>query len=103
MLSFPGLFQFVRFIIILTHTTATDKLTDSGANERVFYGLTSMQGWRIGKFGSCLCSIICSSFTEMEDAHAVVLDLEAANDKKNCFFAVYDGHGGAPSSSYPIS
>ena len=32
----------------------------------------------------------------MEDAHAVVLDLEAANDNQNCFFAVYDGHGGAP-------
>jgi protein phosphatase 2C family protein 2/3 len=32
----------------------------------------------------------------MEDAHAIVLDLEAANDKQNCFFAVYDGHGGAP-------
>lgn len=30
----------------------------------------------------------------MEDAHAIVLDLEAANDKQNCFFAVYDGHGG---------
>jgi protein phosphatase PTC2/3 len=99
MLSFPGLFQFVHLIIILTHTTATDKLTGSGANERVFYGLTSMQGWRTSKFGSCSCSIFCSSFTAMEDAHAVVLDLEAANDKQNCFFAVYDGHGGAPLSS----
>ena len=39
----------------------------------------------------------------MEDAHAVVLDLEAENGKQNCFFAVYDGHGGAPLSSYPIS
>ena len=38
----------------------------------------------------------------MEDAHAIVLDLEASNDKKNCFFAVYDGHGGAPLLSYPI-
>jgi serine/threonine protein phosphatase PrpC len=39
----------------------------------------------------------------MEDAHAIVLDLEAANDKQNCFFAVYDGHGGAPLLSYPIA
>ena len=39
----------------------------------------------------------------MEDAHAVVLDLEAANDHKNCFFAVYDGHGGAPLSFYPVA
>ena len=38
----------------------------------------------------------------MEDAHAIVLDLEAPNDKRNCFFAVYDGHGGAPIMSYPI-
>ena len=38
----------------------------------------------------------------MEDAHAIVLDLEAANEKQNCFFAVYDGHGSAPIMSYPI-
>jgi protein phosphatase 2C family protein 2/3 len=39
----------------------------------------------------------------MEDSHAIVLDLEAENDKQNCFFAVYDGHGGAPllTSSMP--
>ena len=37
----------------------------------------------------------------MEDAHAIVLDLEAANGKQNCFFAVYDGHGGTPLLSYP--
>ena len=45
----------------------------------MFYSLLSMQGWRFA----------------MEDAHAVVLDLEAANGKLNCFFAVYDGHGGS--------
>lgn len=39
----------------------------------------------------------------MEDAHAIVLDLESADDKQNCFFAVYDGHGGAPLLSYPIA
>lgn len=39
----------------------------------------------------------------MEDAHAVVLDLEAANDHQNCFFAVYDGHGGASLLSYPVA
>jgi protein phosphatase PTC2/3 len=38
----------------------------------------------------------------MEDAHAVDLNFEAADDKKNCFFAVYDGHGGPPLLSYPI-
>ena len=39
----------------------------------------------------------------MEDAHAIDLDLEAPNDKRNCFFAVYDGHGGASFLSYPLS
>ena len=38
----------------------------------------------------------------MEDAHAIVLGLEAPNGKQNSFFAVYDGHGGAPLLSYPI-
>ena len=38
----------------------------------------------------------------MEDTHAIVLDLEAASDKQNSFFAVYDGHGGAPIMSHPI-
>jgi len=58
---------------------STRKSTDHGSNDRVFYGLVSMQGWRI----------------TMEDAHAIVLDLEAPSDKSNCFFAVYDGHGGS--------
>jgi len=57
----------------------TRKSTDYGASERVFYGLVSMHGWRLA----------------MEDAHAVDLNLEAADDKKNSFFAVYDGHGGS--------
>jgi protein phosphatase 2C family protein 2/3 len=31
----------------------------------------------------------------MEDAHAIVLDLDEGKDDGNTFFAVYDGHGGA--------
>lgn len=31
----------------------------------------------------------------MEDAHAVVLDLDEGKEDSNTFFAVYDGHGGA--------
>lgn len=30
----------------------------------------------------------------MEDAHAIVLDLDGDHDDSNAFFAVYDGHGG---------
>jgi len=63
---------------------STGKSTDYGSNERVFYAIVSMQGWRI----------------HMEDAHAIVLDLEAENDKQNCFFAVYDGHGGSTMAKF---
>lgn len=30
----------------------------------------------------------------MEDAHAIVLDLDEGVEDTNTFFAVYDGHGG---------
>ena len=40
--------------IYLTVTTATTKSTDYGANERVFYSLVSMQGWRLRTFCSYL-------------------------------------------------
>ena len=64
--------------------------SDHGEDDRVVYGVSSMQGWRIS----------------MEDAHACLLDLRpdasnAANgtttlpsDKRIRFFGVYDGHGG---------
>ncbi|KAL8195768.1 hypothetical protein R6Q57_025521 [Mikania cordata] len=55
-------------------TPKTDKLSEDGENERVRYGLSSMQGWR----------------ATMEDAHAAVPDL----DPTTSFFGVYDGHGG---------
>ncbi|KAI6099568.1 PP2C-domain-containing protein [Pisolithus croceorrhizus] len=57
---------------------ATSKKTESGENDHLFFSVTEMQGWRIS----------------MEDAHAAVLNLEEIDDKKNSFFAVYDGHGG---------
>ena len=61
--------------------------SDNGQDERLAFGVSSMQGWRIS----------------MEDAHATVLDLQALNDerfkaapigKRLSFFGVYDGHGG---------
>ncbi|KAJ5041181.1 uncharacterized protein L3040_005732 [Drepanopeziza brunnea f. sp. 'multigermtubi'] len=66
-----------------------DKTSENGGDDRLIYGVSSMQGWRIS----------------MEDAHAAVLDLQSvAEDKKNTkpkdaesrlsFFGVYDGHGG---------
>lgn len=57
---------------------ATNKKTESGENDHLFFSVTEMQGWRIS----------------MEDAHAAVLNLEENHDQKNSFFAVYDGHGG---------
>ncbi|KAI5784663.1 phosphatase 2C-domain-containing protein [Geopyxis carbonaria] len=63
-----------------------EKLSESGEDDRLVYGLSSMQGWRIS----------------MEDAHAAILDLQNASKPKKVttkesrlsFFGVYDGHGG---------
>lgn len=62
--------------------------SDEGQDDRVAYGVSAMQGWRIS----------------MEDAHATILDLQAINEGEEhkpasvadrlSFFAVYDGHGG---------
>ncbi|MCJ1283874.1 Protein phosphatase 2C 2 [Xylographa opegraphella] len=66
-----------------------EKISDEGQDDRVAFGVSAMQGWRIS----------------MEDSHATVLDLQAirAEDKdfkpasvrdRLSFFGVYDGHGG---------
>ncbi|KAE8445302.1 hypothetical protein EG329_013540 [Mollisiaceae sp. DMI_Dod_QoI] len=66
-----------------------EKTSASGGDERLIFGVSSMQGWRIS----------------MEDAHAAVLDLQSAADDgaeikpadgetRLSFFGVYDGHGG---------
>jgi protein phosphatase PTC2/3 len=62
--------------------------SDEGQDDRCIYGVSAMQGWRIN----------------MEDAHAVVLDLQALEgdeelkpadtDVRISYFGVYDGHGG---------
>ncbi|EXC01123.1 putative protein phosphatase 2C 60 [Morus notabilis] len=52
----------------------TEKFSEDGGNDRLRYGLSSMQGWRAA----------------MEDAHATYPDLDASTS----FFGVYDGHGG---------
>jgi protein phosphatase 2C family protein 2/3 len=56
-----------------------------GEDERLLFGLSAMQGWRIS----------------MEDSHAAVLDLKSDEsekptnpDQRLSFFGVYDGHGG---------
>lgn len=55
-----------------------------GQDERLIYGVSAMQGWRIS----------------MEDSHTTVLDLltiteaSKAHPQKLSFFGVYDGHGG---------
>ncbi|KAK5195592.1 Protein phosphatase 2C 2 [Exophiala xenobiotica] len=64
-----------------------EKISDSGADELLIYGLSAMQGWRIS----------------MEDAHAAILDLQSEQSgkpekseasKRLAYFGVYDGHGG---------
>ncbi|CAJ1973630.1 unnamed protein product [Sphenostylis stenocarpa] len=59
---------------IYLSTPKTEKVSEDGENDRLRYGLSSMQGWR----------------TTMEDAHAAYTDL----DESTSFFGVYDGHGG---------
>ena len=56
----------------------TIKVSDSGEDERHYYGVSSMQGWRVS----------------MEDAHSAVLDLAPEGNRHIAWFAVYDGHGG---------
>ncbi|GAV84284.1 PP2C domain-containing protein [Cephalotus follicularis] len=52
----------------------TEKFSEDDENNKLRYGLSSMQGWR----------------ATMEDAHAAHPDLDASTS----FFGVYDGHGG---------
>ncbi|XP_062155038.1 probable protein phosphatase 2C 60 isoform X1 [Alnus glutinosa] len=58
----------------------TEKVSEDGENDRLRYGLSSMQGWR----------------ATMEDAHAAYPDL----DSSTSFFGVYDGHGGKVVSKF---
>ncbi|CAG7833352.1 unnamed protein product [Allacma fusca] len=58
----------------------TKKETEEGVGNRLEYGASSMQGWRVSQ----------------EDAHNCVTDL----DKNSSLFAVYDGHGGAEVAIY---
>jgi serine/threonine protein phosphatase PrpC len=77
-----------RFFISLLTRLVYQK-SDSGKDDRVIFGVSSMQGWRIS----------------MEDAHACILNLKpegqattngenTGNDRRVSFFGVYDGHGG---------
>ncbi|KAF3789844.1 putative protein phosphatase 2C 58 [Nymphaea thermarum] len=59
---------------IYLSTPKTEKFSEDGENDRVKFGLSSMQGWR----------------ATMEDAHAAIPDLDSCTS----FFGVYDGHGG---------
>ncbi|KAM3722570.1 Protein phosphatase ppm-1.G [Dirofilaria immitis] len=58
----------------------TEKVSECGGNERIYYAATSMQGWRINQ----------------EDAHNCIVNY----DEDCSFFAVYDGHGGSEVAQY---
>uniref|UniRef100_A0A0E0LE43 protein-serine/threonine phosphatase n=1 Tax=Oryza punctata TaxID=4537 RepID=A0A0E0LE43_ORYPU len=64
---------FVKMGVYLS-TPKTEKLSEDGENDKLKFGLSSMQGWR----------------ATMEDAHSALLDL----DNDTSFFGVFDGHGG---------
>ncbi|KAI8811858.1 phosphatase 2C-like domain-containing protein [Cladochytrium replicatum] len=71
-----------------------DMETSSGGDDRLIYGASSVQGWRIS----------------MEDAHTTLLDIapEVSDKTKEnsvsppsfAFFGVYDGHGGRSVSRF---
>ncbi|WOK92652.1 putative protein phosphatase 2C 11 [Canna indica] len=65
---------------IYLSTPKTEKFSEDGENDRVMFGLSSMQGWR----------------TTMEDAHTAMPDLDGCTS----FFGVYDGHGGKVVSKF---
>jgi len=59
-----------------------DKYSSSSNDERLMYGSSCMQGWRVS----------------MEDAHTTILRLEGKDGFS--FFGVYDGHGGQNVAKY---
>ncbi|AQL05078.1 putative protein phosphatase 2C 21 [Zea mays] len=61
-------------MVIYLSTPKTDKVSEDGENDKLKFGLSSMQGWR----------------ATMEDAHSALLDL----DNDTASFGVFDGHGG---------
>ncbi|PUU82628.1 phosphatase 2C-like domain-containing protein [Tuber borchii] len=76
---------------VLLSEPVVDKTSESGEDNRLAYGISSMQGWRV----------------TMEDAHAAVLDLQnpddptkAGSDGRICFFGVYDGHTGDKAAEF---
>ncbi|XP_050310758.1 probable protein phosphatase CG10417 isoform X2 [Anthonomus grandis grandis] len=58
----------------------TEKISTDESNDKLSYGASSMQGWRVSQ----------------EDAHNSILDF----DEGVAFFAVYDGHGGHEVAQY---
>ncbi|OIW04970.1 hypothetical protein TanjilG_01166 [Lupinus angustifolius] len=61
-------------------TPKTEKASEDGENDKLRFGLSSMQGWR----------------ASMEDAHAAHPYL----DESTSFFGVFDGHGGKGVSKF---
>ncbi|GBP24772.1 Probable protein phosphatase CG10417 [Eumeta japonica] len=58
----------------------TEKISNDETSEKLEYGASSMQGWRVNQ----------------EDAHNTILEF----DTNTSLFAVYDGHGGAEVATY---
>ncbi|KAI8801255.1 phosphatase 2C-like domain-containing protein [Cladochytrium replicatum] len=61
-----------------------DMETSNGGDDRLIYGASSMQGWRV----------------TMEDAHTTELSVTGSKERPIAFFGVYDGHGGDAVAKY---
>ncbi|CAO3597023.1 unnamed protein product [Absidia cylindrospora] len=65
----------------LSEPVTTKTSSEGSADQRLVYGVSSMQGWRIN----------------MEDRHTTIPSYEDTGDS---FFAVFDGHGGDSVAEY---
>ncbi|KAH1240344.1 putative protein phosphatase 2C 60 [Glycine max] len=75
-----GAWQALFLMGIYLSTPKTEKASEDGENDKLRFGLSSMQGWR----------------ASMEDAHAAHPYL----DESTSYFGVYDGHGGKAVSKF---
>lgn len=74
----------------------TAKQSESGQNDYLHYGYSSMQGWRLSMIIITVYWYNSINHIAMEDSHCAILNLKAPekSDKHPSLFAVFDGHGG---------
>ncbi|RYR40978.1 hypothetical protein Ahy_A09g046720 isoform B [Arachis hypogaea] len=80
---------------IYLSTPKTEKASEDGENDKLRYGLSSMQGWRASMEDAITLFDHWSAMMKSAK-HAAYPDL----DDSTSFFGVYDGHGGKAVSKF---